>query len=1830
MNYKSGSPILKLLSLVAFFTIATCGFSQIVRYQNTIRGGFGYATNTLRNSSGFVKTDGGTKMSSSSDLVLPAGSTIVKAFLYVENYGGPVKNFQFKVPGGAYKLINNTTPGFIADQLASPYGLMVVDVTSMISPTGYTSNYVVGGDPGGAGKYSICDLPVYSNNNGYGWCLYAIYVNPNSKYRHITIADACTVMNYPATVAFDIPGVLVPATGTVNAVVGMTGCYGEETGITPLLDNLGIGTSTGLPTQMADPTTGSTTDVYNGTIGLAPGNCVSADGGPAMSGPYRAKNPQGAHPTNCYWYDSDIFAASGVLPNSPTPITVRVTSTAVFGDVFSIGAFAVAVEIQTALLEKSISPNKIPAGGTATYSFNISNIKTGGRDQDSICFTDSIPAGLQICGPNGVTVTGGSNAVVTAVPGSNILKVSGLDLKFGETCVITVNVTNKKGKSNPTCDSNPLEFTNEFKSINGLTTNCVNGITPQCLIVLEAPKAGFKADSVCLGNSTSFTDTSKAATGAPLSNWDWDFGDGQTSTTQNPQHTYAAAGNYNVTLKVTDIFGSKDSVVKVVKVKALPIVTTVAPSAICKGDSAQLNVSGGNKYKWTPSAGLSKDNIAKPKASPGSTSTYKVKITDTLTGCFVDTNQIVTVNALPTITISGDLSVCPGGYATTLTAKGAVSYNWMPGGMPDSVVSVAPSIETTYTITGTDSKGCKNKTTAKVLMAPAPADIQPTITERACVVADGKIEVTTVDQGTAPFEYAINGGAWQGSNTFTGLDSLTYQISVRDAKGCILDKAFPIGVVAGPNNMNITTTPSGCSAPIGAITVVSTDGGESPYQYSRDNVLYQPTGVFSGLGSGSYLIYVKDNNGCVYNTTAIVSPLNGPNDIVATLVADSCGRTTGSITITSIKGGKAPYEYSNDGVNFSSNMVYTGLAGGTYSIYTRDAGGCMYSKAFKIQSLAPITNYNAVATADSCALNKGTIKVTFEVGGTAPFKYSLDGVNFQSSNLFTGLTNNNYTVEVRDKNLCSLTKPVVVVLLPAITAVTPTITDATCTQSNGQVSLSPTGGTAPFSFKMDSDPYSTSTSFSGLSIGNHNIQTQDANGCKFPLSITIKDNPGPSSIKSSQTTTSCAGPTGTFTVDSITNGTKPFLFSLKGAAYVPDTTFINLGAGDYSLIIKDANGCTLTVNFTIVTASNPTAINLNRVHTTCSQLNGSVDFVGGTGGTPPYEFSFNGGSYSATVTHYGNLDDGTYPVVMRDSKQCTIPQNANLVDFPSPTGVQITRKPTFCNQNVGQLVMGPVNGGTAPYTYSVNSAPFDTARTWKNYAPGIYTIVVKDKNGCTYPTTDTIKDIAGPSGLQSVATADTCQKNTGSIRVSQTSGPAKPFTYSINGTNFQPARFFTQVPPGTYTVTVKDTNGCTTTGTKTVGIVNGPDSAKVVKLTRPHCALPDGTIQVDVSSITGGTPPYSISISGTVDPQDGIFAPLDARTYYLNISDKHQCLKVQQIDLIDISGPTAATPEVKNSTCSKDNGSVKITNIQDGTAPFSYASYDEIYGSSNTFGGLKSAEQYQFFVRDAAGCILQVWADVFDEAGPSDINADIVHENCYRGDGALNNFNATNGTAPISFVVNGFGPFDAGESVANLGHGNYTVVATDKNGCELRRQMNIFNNPAPIADFTPSENEGEAPIQISFFNHSTPDCTYDWAFGDGGVDDEYHSLHTYQDSGDFDIELTVTNPAGCISKTNRLIHLKPGVGIYVPTTFTPNGDGANDYFNAVTKNIQSYVLTIFNRWGEVITVITQDDPGWDGRFKGDMCKGDIYPYSLEAIDYESKKHKSTGTVTLMQ
>ncbi len=193
-----------------------------------------------------------------------------------------------------------------------------------------------------------------------------------------------------------------------------------------------------------------------------------------------------------------------------------------------------------------------------------------------------------------------------------------------------------------------------------------------------------------------------------------------------------------------------------------------------------------------------------------------------------------------------------------------------------------------------------------------------------------------------------------------------------------------------------------------------------------------------------------------------------------------------------------------------------------------------------------------------------------------------------------------------------------------------------------------------------------------------------------------------------------------------------------------------------------------------------------------------------------------------------------------------------------------------------------------------------------------------------------------------------------------------------------------------------------------------------------------------------------------------------------------------------------------------------------------------------------------------------------------------------------------------------------------------------KNGCtDQTRQYLITRTPFPKADFKVEHPLNCTNTPVLMTNTSTIAggiaLTYEWHFSDGTVANTADVSRTFTVDGDYIVKLIVRSAYGCADSTQQVIHVLPTCTVFLPTAFTPNGDGLNDVLRPVISGVRTLKnFSVFNRYGNLVFRTNKEGEGWDGTYHGEKLSSDVFVWLLEYITLDDKKILRKGTVTLIR
>jgi hypothetical protein len=639
----------------------------------------------------------------------------------------------------------------------------------------------------------------------------------------------------------------------------------------------------------------------------------------------------------------------------------------------------------------------------------------------------------------------------------------------------------------------------------------------------------------------------------------------------------------------------------------------------------------------------------------------------------------------------------------------------------------------------------------------------------------------------------------------------------------------------------------------------------------------------------------------------------------ATQTPATCANNDGKVTIIAT-GGTLPYQVSLDeNATFSSTLSFGGLLPGAHYVTVKDNKGCIERVNFTVTKACtpPPTNcssmivyVNTIPT--TCAGNDGIISETV-LGGTPPYVFSIDSKDSQKIPSFTGLSTGAHYATVKDAVGCTVVKNFTITrncvnpIVCAITINTQT-TNVTCTGNDGKMTATITGGSAPYTYTVDTKAAQSSNIFTGLTEGKHTLIVKDNAGCTQTVSFTntktCTTTPNCNNILTymSPLPATCAGNDGVLT-KLVLGGTAPYQFSVDGLAVQTNPYFEGLTVGAHYLTVKDNAGCSVRKDFTITkncttTPSCSLVINTQTTSITCAGGDGKMTATV-TGGIAPYTYTVDTKT-AQTSNGFTALAEGKHTLLVKDNVGCTqsvsFTNGKNCVT-PPPTNcpsliISMSPTPTSCAGNDGSLDK-IVLGGTAPYQFSVDGLISQATPSFTGLTQGAHYITVKDNIGCTTRKDFTITKNCNTTpnctlSATTQSTNTTCAGNDGKATVTLIGGTA-PFTYAVDGKAAQTSSTFTALTEGTHLLTVKDNVGCARIVSFNIGKTCSTAPCAITifsQLTAATCASNDGKGTFYASN---GVMPYEYNIDGKAWQISNSFTALATGTHAIWVKDKVGC-----------------------------------------------------------------------------------------------------------------------------------------------------------------------------------------------------------------------------------------------------------------------------------------------------------------------------------------------------
>lgn len=880
----------------------------------------------------------------------------------------------------------------------------------------------------------------------------------------------------------------------------------------------------------------------------------------------------------------------------------------------------------------------------------------------------------------------------------------------------------------------------------------------------------------------------------------------------------------------------------------------------------------------------------------------------------------------------------------------------------------------------------------------------------------------------------------------------------------------------------------------------------------------------------------------------------------------------------------------------------------------------------------------ATPNAASCGNNNGSITVAPPSGGTAPYQYSIDGgTTWQPTNVFNGLAVGSYTISVKDNTgLCTIDIPVNVVSAGNLAATLASAPTACTGVDNGSITISTAAGTGPYTFSLDGATPVQGTlpyTFTNVPAGNHTVVVTDVpTSCNSgSLAVNVAVGAGVAATTTAAATACPSATNGTITVNA-TAGIAPFTYQIDGGTIQTGTNpfvFSGLSAGTHTIVVNDNLGCQLTRQVTVPSGPALTAT-LNQTATSCNgAINGTLT-VTPSSGTAPFEYSLDGGAFVAGTAPYTftGLSSGSHNVVVKDALGCTSNAIANVVAAGPSITTTATTTAALCNGgSTGTLTVTQPSVGAAPFEYSLDGTNWQTNNVFNSLAAGTYTVRFREAAGCSGSTSVNVTE---PTALSLSATTVPviCNAQTNGLINITSSGGVAPYQFSIDGgTTWQSGNSFS-VGAANYTVTIKDANDCTTT---TDVIVTEPAALTVTATTTNATCNGgnDGTITVTAG---GGNGAYNYSIDNGVNWQSANSFNLAPGNYTVLVKDALNCT-VSVNAVVDLTNDLSFTPQSDVTICESKSTQLNLVSngLQYDWTPATGLSAVNIPNPSAS-----PTTTTQYVVKVTLGRC-NATDTVVVRVNPAPVpNAGSDIFICYGQSATLQ---GTGGTVyqwtPSTFLSSSADPNAVSTPDSDI---TYVLsIIADANGCAGLTTDSVHIDVTPPMQVLayPADTIGYPGDQFQLLAvPSDPDATnFTWTPSVGLSNAQIaNPIVTIGSIGaDVLYKVVASTIAGCKGEAFVNVRVYKGPDIYVPTGFTPNGDGKNDKFTPFPVGMKSYnYFRVFNRWGQVVFHTKKLNDGWDGTIGGQLQPDGIYVWMIEGLTKDDRIITKKGTIMLIK
>ncbi len=1033
----------------------------------------------------------------------------------------------------------------------------------------------------------------------------------------------------------------------------------------------------------------------------------------------------------------------------------------------------------------------LTASGSTTYTWN-----PGGATTASIVDSPTITTTYTVSSDNATGCIGTQTVTV------NVSSMPSLTVSAASNTICAGSTTTLSASGASTYTWNPGALTGATVVITptASTTYTVDGdnglgcVSSQTIDITTTPgltlTPASTSNTLCAGSPATLT-----IGGASTYTWNPGALTGATVVvTPTTSTTY--------TINADNGAGCTGTATLAISVNAIPSISISATSTVfCSAGSVTMTASGATTYTWMPLAAVTPTVFD----SPSVTTTYTVTGDDG-SGCIGTETITINVSTMPTVTASTSSNTICAGSTVTLTTGGASTYTWNPGALSGTMVTVSPTVTTTYTVDGDNGSGCVDSETITVNVNALPS---LSITASSTVLCSAGSITLTASGGTT---YTWSpGGATTASIVDSPTITTTYTVSSDNAAGCIGTETITVNVGTAPS-VTITATPVGTIC--AGTTATLTASGAASYTW---NPTAATTTVITDNPSTTTTYTVTGDNGfgCTATNTFVLNVAAGSSITAVANPTAACANSTINLSAS----GATTYTWLPMGTNGAS-VTATPSVSTTYTALG-DNGSCIATATVFVNITSP-QNVTASVSGDITCLTPSVN--LFGNTTSSPVVYLWTGPNSYTSTAQnpTGITDGGaYTLGVVDLiSGCVTTTMVTVITNTTISGLVATTSGSLgCLSVVTLSAASTTTNTLTYAWSGPSSFTSAVQNPTTNIAGDYTVSVNDAlTGCNGTSTITV----GTTTVTPTLTATvsgslSCIGDVTLTATSSSTNTTYEWSGPSSFTSAVQNPT-INIG-GDYTVSVTDVStGCSTTTMVSV--GSNTIGPNLTATASGSLDCIGTVTLNATSTSTNTLTYAWSGpSSFTAAVQNPTVSVAGDYTISLTDGT--TGCSTTTIVSVGSNTvGPNLTASASSSLGCVGTVTLNAATTSTNTLSYVwLGPASFTAAvQSPTTSIAGAYTVAATDAvTGCSSTATVTIgTNTVVPTLTATVSNSLGCA---GSVTLTATSTSTNTLAYAWSG----PSSFTSAVQSpttniaGDYTVTLNDmASGCSSTATVTV------------------------------------------------------------------------------------------------------------------------------------------------------------------------------------------------------------------------------------------------------------------------------------------------------------------------------------------------------------------------------------------------------------------------------